>query len=218
MRALIARAVAGLRQRRHEARLWRDTTGLADLGELTARWLTGELATVPGYFGTPAEETMPIAGALAAFNRAGFVTENSQPGLLPDADGTGRVWRQRAFVIGFVADAAAAERLTALRKLGLGVVLIGPGERGRSHVPVTEYAVAGGWAGNCVTAVGAEMSPRDLHAMYDGVVGPQAATALRQAWQVTVYDPEWGRNDRLWTALVEILDAPPATIGRRTAR
>lgn len=211
MRALIARAAASRRRRRQEAGLWRGATGLADLGELTARWLTGELATVPSQVGPPEQETAPIADDLAALNRAGFVTESSQPGMLPANDGAGQVWRQRAFVFGFAGD-TTAQTLAALRDQGLGVVLIAPGQHGRNHVPVTEYAVVGGWSGNCTTAIGAELSQRDLHATYGVVTGPQAAAALHQAWQVAVYDPEWGRNDLLWTALAEILGARPAPI------
>ncbi len=30
---------------------------------------------------------------------------------------------------------------------------------------------------------------------------PHAIEALCAAWQVTIIDPEWGRNDVLWTVL-----------------
>lgn len=214
MRALIARAVAArqnIRARREAGRLWRGTADLAELGELTARWLTGELATVPSYYGPPDAETLPIADSLAAINRAGFVTLNSQPGMLPADDGTGKVWRQRAFVDGFVGDPATVERLAELRKQGLGVVLIAPGERGRDHVPVTEYAEIGGQSGYQVTVIGSEFPPRDLQYTYGGIVGAKAYAALRKAWYLAVYDPEWGRDDRLWTALADVLGATPTS-------
>jgi hypothetical protein len=34
-----------------------------------------------------------------------------------------------------------------------------------------------------------------------GICHPGAIEALCAAWQVTIIDPEWGRNDVLWPAL-----------------
>ncbi len=34
-----------------------------------------------------------------------------------------------------------------------------------------------------------------------GICHPDAIEALRTEWQVTIIDPEWGRNDMLWPVL-----------------
>ncbi len=61
---------------------WRAARTLAGLGELTAEWLEGTIASiptvVPGY--GPDEETAALIPVLAACNRAGYVTTVSQPG------------------------------------------------------------------------------------------------------------------------------------------
>lgn len=79
-----------------DRRQWRDADSLAAIGELTARWLEGTLAYQPEDFSTePAPETRPVVPVLAALNRAGYVTTNSQPGAALRT-GSG----QRAFVTG----------------------------------------------------------------------------------------------------------------------
>lgn len=73
---------------------WQRARSLADLGLLTARWLEGSLSAHPACFApSPDPETAPIAAVLALINRAGWVTEASQPGMAL-IDGSG----QRAFV------------------------------------------------------------------------------------------------------------------------
>lgn len=64
--------------------LWRDARTLADLGELTARWLEGTVGSVPGTVPGcgPDEETGPLVAVLATANRAGFVT-SAGPGRSP---------------------------------------------------------------------------------------------------------------------------------------
>jgi Domain of unknown function (DUF6919) len=87
---------------RHDRRHWASAGCLADLGELTALWCEGHLTQTPGHAGPPAAETLPYLDLLAAVNRAGFVTENSQ------AAKPGRT----AWVCGF-ADVGTAGRLAA---------------------------------------------------------------------------------------------------------
>ena len=95
---------------------------LADLGELTARWLEGTIASIPtvmpGY--GPDEETADLIPVLAACNRAGYVTTGSQPGEKPGRGHDGRLWTQRAAVQGFAGAAAVA----ALRACTAGTPLI----------------------------------------------------------------------------------------------
>lgn len=90
-----------------DERRWHEALSLADLGELTAQWLEGAIWS-PWYGGSePDPETGPLVPLLAQMNRAGYVTDFSQPGEV-DAD-----WAQRAAVTGYC-DADNAERLAAL--------------------------------------------------------------------------------------------------------
>ncbi|WP_157881130.1 DUF6919 domain-containing protein [Streptomyces griseoruber] len=65
-----------------DRRRWRSAHTVADLGELMALWLEGELRSWPGYMPGcgPDEETTHLIPSLAALNRAGFLTIASQPG------------------------------------------------------------------------------------------------------------------------------------------
>src|ERR1700685_3799815 len=91
---------------------WASARTLADLGELTVRWLEGGIISQPGYApGWGADgETLPLVPVLDMLTRGWFVTTGSQPGDAGDgSEGTG--WQQRAAVEGF-ADAALMMRLS----------------------------------------------------------------------------------------------------------
>jgi hypothetical protein len=66
--------------------------GLAeDLGGLMARWLEGRTSYEPGYLAAgPDAETASLVPVLAQLNRAGYVTDFSQPGIALDANGNGQ--------------------------------------------------------------------------------------------------------------------------------
>jgi len=106
---------------RTERNLWASARTLPDLAELTAQWLEGRIKSQPGYADGwgPDEETLPHVPVLAAANRAGFLTCNSQ-----SADG-----RLEAWVTGFVSD----EALARLRVACGWSSLILSGRRGREH-------------------------------------------------------------------------------------
>ena len=97
---------------------WEAARTLADLGELTAQWLEGAIASQPAYTPGcgPDPETAPLIPVLACCNRAGYVTNGSQPGEA----GTGydgAWWEQRAAVEGF-ASPAVAERIWEAAEAG----------------------------------------------------------------------------------------------------
>lgn len=76
---------------RHDRREWLSAKTITDLGERTARWLTGDLRETPGYRGNgPDPETASLIPTLARLNTVGgIVTIESQPG------GTGSgVWQR----------------------------------------------------------------------------------------------------------------------------
>jgi hypothetical protein len=71
-----------------DAARWRAARTLADLGELTAQWLEGKIASIPTVMPGcgPGEESAELIPVLAACNRAGYVTTTSQPGEEPTAE------------------------------------------------------------------------------------------------------------------------------------
>jgi hypothetical protein len=53
-------------------------------------------------------------------------------------------------------------------------------------------------------------SRKSLRYDYGPFCDPQAVDALCAAWQVTLIDPEWGRDDVLWTVLAQFAGTQPA--------
>jgi hypothetical protein len=167
-----------------DAERWRTARTLADLGELTAQWLEGTIASIPtvmpGY--GPDEETSELIPVLAACNRAGYITTVSQPGEEPAPGYDGRLWTQRAAVGGFAATLPWQPTRSTPRK---------PGSRSP-------------WLATRRTRGSAARLPQET----SKTIRPDTASATptpsrhyARAWQVTIIDPEWGRNDVLWPVL-----------------
>jgi hypothetical protein len=186
------------RMSRTDRQAWQSARTLADLGELTAQWLEGRIASVPGYCGAPAEETVPLIPVLARLNRAGFVTDCSQPGQ------TGDGWEQRAAVQGYAAQDVALRIIGAVAADPELVTISCP----PSMVPRWRYGYRDAMTvtrarGRHFTGFGVRIPRRHIR---DGWIGHgmcsrEAVKALCEAWQVTVIDPEWGRPDLLWQVL-----------------
>lgn len=180
---------------------WELAQSLADLGELTAEWLEGRVSWCPleGGLAGPAEETTPLIPVLASLNRAGFVTDFSQPGEMVTVDGT--VCRQRAAVSGFC-DGALLERLIAAAPRVEGLRLI---------VHTADVRGTPDGAGVVVTTEGTEEFTWAGRWMDRALVAQQwwrtsALGAVWGAWQVAVVDLEWGRNDVLWPLLESVAE------------
>lgn len=199
-RSTIWELFARQRKIRADRKLWRQADTLPELCDLMARWVEGELSMWPGYGDGADEETTYLIPVLARANRAGFLTDQSQPGC--DGPGfDGRRWIQRAAVSGLVADdqllfalarVAEAQRLTILVRT--------PDDDGR--IPgVTATRVDG----EAYTTFGARLSRRDLRNIWRWV-SRDALDEITGALQVTLIDPEFGRNDRLWAALDAAID------------
>lgn len=179
---------------------WADAHGLAGLGELTARWLEGDLPVGHPNYGLPGEavgpdpETGPLIPALAAYNRAGYVTVTSQPGE-PDGTGyDGEWWQQRAGVMGF-ATVGTLNKLKQAAKDHPDLLLIVTHTKSRRRatpiVPVTMRRGQGyTWFGGRMTRRYIRFAFRGCHR--DGL------NALTDAWQVTLIDLVWGRDTVLW--------------------
>lgn len=196
---------------RADARLWRRVECLEDVGELTARWLEGDIGTCPGYYGRPDEETEELIPTLAALNRSGFVTIGSQPGKGPTRgaweEPEMRWWWQRAAVDGLaqpeiadrIQEASAASGLLVVRHERAGwrsswddavtVTASGPDETPEPGFQAVEH-----------TSFGTHLSRRDLSTCLGDASGYAGDVP-----QVTVIDPQWCRNSLLWPVLTEEL-------------
>lgn len=164
---------------------WQQARTLAQLGQFTAQWLEGATACQPMYLGGPSPETLPLVPQLAAYNRAGFVTDSSQPGS-PRRNG----WAQRAWVRGF-GTAETADRIeAALLDTDLVVGCTPPGGDNPTRICVT-IGHDRAWT------IGGAMRASYLAEQYCEAL-PAALPALLNAWQIEVIDPVWGRNDLLW--------------------
>lgn len=164
-------------------RAWEQARTLADLGTLMARWLTGDLKSQPGYEPGcgPEAETRELLAPLAAANRAGYVTTDSQPGL--HHDGRGSTIRQRAAVCGFVDDPTVLRRLKqAASREGLIVL------DGRRNPP---WEIVTTVDGRAFTAFGEPVPARHVRDQWPGL-HRQAHKALARAQQITLVHPSWG--------------------------
>lgn len=194
---------------------WASARTLADLGQLTALWLEGVIASQPGYAPGcgPDPETADLVPVLAACNRAGFVTDASQPGY--DGPGyDGRHWQQRASVEGF-ASRELAERLRRAAQDARLFARVQPASRWRVHsghaITVTRCD------GQPCTRFGAQLPRRDIrdsHVGYGGCLELGAVRALCAASRVTIVDLAWGSDDLLWPVLAKFADAEQEA-GRR---
>lgn len=187
------------RKTRADRKLWRQAGSLPELCELMARWLEGELSMWPGYEDGAAEETADLIPVLARANRAGFLTDQSQPAC--DGPGfDGARWEQRAAVSGLVADDGMLFALGRVAEAHRLTILVRAADDQARIEGVTATRVDG----EPYTVFGARLTRRQLRHIWRGV-SRQALDDITDAMQVTLVDPEYGRNDRLWTALDEAI-------------
>lgn len=198
---------------RADRRAWASARTLADVGELTARWIEGDVKWYPCYGDFDAEDASLIP-VLARLNRAGFVTTASNPaGDGPGFDGAR--WRQRAAVEGFAGWEASVAIETAAVNADLVVVVHDPENLPRRGYYCGEEIAVTLRGGEEYTWFGQQVSRRDIRSRRVGwgTCHRDAVRALCGAWQVTVIDPEWGRDPSpLWG----VLDAALNGIGARS--
>jgi Domain of unknown function (DUF6919) len=185
---------------------WQSARTLADLGALTADWLGGKIGSLPAYSAEcgPDEETADLIPVLAAVNRAGFMTKFSQPGEAPAIGYDGAVWEQRATVSGFASDNTLQLLRAATRDTGLYFTA-------RKAVTAVPVSYRDAITVTCRdeqpnTWCGPVLSRGQITVEYGDICHPDAVTALADAWQVAITDPQWGRNDHLWPILERFAD------------
>jgi hypothetical protein len=175
---------------------WRQATTLLAAGELTARWLEGDSEFQPATFTASFDaETAPIAVELAALNRNGLFTKESQPGLQSAG------LAQRQYVTGFCSAEIAAELLALSTRSELVTVAHAPAESSNAAIPVT---VDGG---EVVTVLGSSENPVTEDQIQDwaGETNDHLALLLADSWYVEILDPAWGRDDVLLPAVLGAL-------------
>ncbi|QDG65200.1 hypothetical protein NIBR502772_02345 [Pseudarthrobacter sp. NIBRBAC000502772] len=179
---------------------WRQATTLEAAGELTARWLEGHSEYQAATFTVRYDaETEPIATELAALNRNGLFTKESQPGLRTGSSA------QRQYVTGFCSAEAAVELLALSTRSELVTVAHAPGEASSAAIPVTLDG------GEVVTVLGSSETPVQEEQIQDWAeeTNETLALLLADSWYVEILDPVWGRNDLLLPAVLAALTVAP---------
>lgn len=181
---------------------WLAADTLLELGELTARWLDGDVGTQPGEMPGcgPSEETGPLIHVLTELNRAGLLTDVSQPGFAATPGADGALWAQRAAIRGVLDTTRAAQLAEQARAAGF---------------IVTHYPAAPRWnrrtrtAATTVTtrddqprlAVGEARSRRSIRRQYGYRCHRGAVDTIAAAAQITIIDPAFNGRRDLWTFL-----------------
>lgn len=182
-----------------DTELWRGAKTLEELGELTAKWIEGDLPYHPCEGGGVYEETKPIQEVLVFFNKNGLVTTFSQPAEPLDEKG----FSQRACVEGFARE-DVAKRIAALGLYTDLLVLIYPPDVEWGYqIPITlsEYQP--------FTWCGPSWGNEQLE-YFKEECSTEAMESLASAWLVVVMDLQWGRENYLWEHVRHALTNPPA--------
>lgn len=182
----------GPRMPRGDRRMWAEARTLGDLGELMALWLEGKISSRPGYQPRcgPDEETQHLIPTLAALNRAGFLTDSSQPGI-NERGFDGSWWEQRAWVEGFLADDRLLGRLTRAARAAGAEVLVDS----RQSIAVTTVD------GQPATTGGGRIPAPYLRLCW-GDLHRDAYAAIKRAKRLTIAHRTYGaEGERLWPAL-----------------
>jgi hypothetical protein len=175
--------------------VWAACATAADVRAATVLWLTGAIRSQPGYCGpvdVDEDDAPGLTDALVALNRAGVLTNNSQAGA--DCAGfDGAHWQQFAAVDGLADDATVGWLVESLFGTGLQIAV-------NSWVDVTFRD------GRRYTRFGGEWSRKMRRHLRDewtgyGVCQSSAVDELLACRRVVMYDPAFGRDDRLWPTL-----------------
>ena len=172
-------------------RAWRRARSFDELCELGARFSAGELDSFPGWGASALDtESDSISKHLVQLNQAGFLTLASQPGRRS----------QRAFVCGFARAPLARALVLGARRAGLGAMRQTARGRGGPAVAVTLQD------GEPRVFTGHAARTEEL-ALFQTWVGTKALRELARADYVSLHDPVWRRQQRLWKVIEGVLSA-----------
>ncbi|MFJ3533807.1 MULTISPECIES: DUF6919 domain-containing protein [unclassified Streptomyces] len=194
---------------RADRRRWKSARTVADLGELMALWLEGEIASRPGYqprFG-PDEETEHLVASLAALCRAGYITTCSQPGSA-GTGANGLWWEQRAAVELVVSnDPALLRRLLAAARAAGMLVRVNDHRRGGVQ---DEPVIVTTCDGEPITGFGGRISRADMAIQWPEL-NRDLYRRVAHGVYVSIVAPEYGTaGERLWVLLDQLTGLRPA--------
>lgn len=192
---------------RRTLRTWLAARTLGDIGELMARWITGELDARPGYDGETDIDTGELTQLCVDLCRAGFVTVGSQSAYPIDG-----LYDARAFIDGF-ATPAVVERLRAACRGTSIHVYESPVPTSRALRRASDTLPAVVQRSNDVVhlAVAYPLTRGDLRLMWSTVswhelwyvksVSHAGYEAIKRSRFVTVVDTEWNSDEVLISTL-----------------
>lgn len=187
-------------------RAWRAARGFDALCALGAAFLERRCAHFPGWGAAdPDVETDAIVAPLVALHAHGFLSVASQPGFAGTRDG--RDVRQRAFVAGF-ARPALAQRIAASPRVESAVygawndldTFANPSRSSLAPDASRSMTTVDGVA----RVVAGEDAREEELALFADDLDAAALRELRAAAYVVAWDPEFGRDDVLWDALLDV--------------
>lgn len=183
---------------RADRKRWSAARDLRGLGRLTALWLEGEIQSQPGYapgYG-PDEETEEFIPVLARANRAGFLTDGSQPGEPATIGFDGESWSQRAAVEGWLAPDRVPELVSVARQAGL-IVITHTVLRSRFARRSPEFIDVTLRGDRVHTGFGNQRRRAEIRFQYAGC-HRDAIDAVVNARQVTIAAPAYGPDQTVW--------------------
>ncbi|MEU9415188.1 hypothetical protein [Streptomyces sp. NPDC048272] len=177
--------------------VWRDARTIADIGQVMARWLTGEVRGWSGHDDGVDSETRHLLPTLVALNRAGIVTTNSQPGEV-GAGYDGAHWRQRAFLAAIIDDRNPLLDRVIRTASSAGMTVI----RGNKYPGLTVLTDRNG---EPQMALAGSLPRNHLAREWSCLSGAGLRELRKQGAVLHIIDPVWGRDDRLWPALANAI-------------
>ncbi|MGW0335492.1 DUF6919 domain-containing protein [Streptomyces sp. NPDC003011] len=178
---------------------WRTASTLADVGRLNAAWLQGRIqGEHPNGPDEVADQIRPFVPTLAAANTAGIVTlaGSIRPGRVRTSEG--ERWEQLATVTGLIArdNDALLHRIAAEAwRAGIQVFVHHPAGADSWPIAVTKRN------GEPVEFAGHRIGTCEMEALWEEGTQQKAVTSATEAIQVTLIDPEIGRDHALWRVL-----------------
>jgi hypothetical protein len=190
--------------------VWTTALTLADFGDATAQWLEGSIGHMPtsSFYSQPNDESMELLPYLNPLNRSGrLVSTFSQPGCTADVRPFGSIMEeQRAAVSGFM-DKRDVSLLEGLVKEDGEIAMVSNPPKSPSKM---SDIVISRENGEDITFTGNVVGSSEIAEEYRGLQ-PALIRVLQRSFQVDLYDPEWGRNDRLWPVLARFFEATQAS-------